>query len=68
LDEKNVIAIGNGSNDALMVKSAALGIVVLQKEGASVKTILSADLVCNNILDTLEILLNPIRIVSTIRI
>lgn len=66
--EKQVIAIGNGSNDALMVKSAALGIVVLQKEGASVKTILSADIVCNNILDALELLINPLRIVSTLRI
>ena len=68
LGEKHVIAIGNGSNDRLMVKSAALGIVILQKEGASVKTILSADIVCNNILDALELLKNPLRIVSTLRI
>jgi soluble P-type ATPase len=39
----------------------------LQKEGASVKAILNADIVCNNILDALELLMNPLRIVSTLR-
>ena len=67
LGEKHVISIGNGSNDALMLKSAALGFVVLQKEGTSVKAILNADIVCNNILDALELLMNPLRIVSTLR-
>jgi len=67
LGEKHVISIGNGSNDALMLKSAALGIVVLQKEGASVKAIIDADIVCNNILDALDLLINPLRIASTLR-
>ena len=67
LGEKHVICIGNGSNDALMLKRAALGIVVLQKEGASVKAIINADIVCNNIFDALELLHNPLRIVSTLR-
>ena len=40
----NVIAIGNGSNDALMLKNAALGIAVIQKEGASLKKMLNADI------------------------
>ena len=67
LGENQVIAIGNGLNDALMLKVAALGIVVLQKEGASVETLLNADIVCNSIVDALELLMNPIRIVATLR-
>jgi P-type E1-E2 ATPase len=67
LGEDHVIAIGNGLNDALMLKCAALGIVVLQKEGASVKTLLNADLVCNNIIDALELLTKPKRISASLR-
>ena len=67
LDENQVVAIGNGMNDVLMVKGAALGIVVLQKEGASMDTFLNADIICTSILDALELLLNPQRIVATLR-
>lgn len=67
LDENNVVAIGNGLNDLLMIKGAALGIVVLQKEGAAMETFLNADIVCTSILDALELLLNPQRIVATLR-
>ena len=67
LGEEHVIAFGNGLNDALMLKCAALGIVVLQKEGASVKTLLNADLVCNNIIDALELLTKPKRISASLR-
>jgi len=67
LGENQVIAIGNGLNDALMLKAAAMGIVVLQKEGASVETLLNADIVCNSIVDALELLTNPLRIVATLR-
>lgn len=67
LDENQVVAIGNGLNDALMVKGAALGIVVLQKEGVAMETFLDADIVCTSILDALELLLNPQRIVATLR-
>lgn len=67
LGEKEVVAIGNGSNDALMLKSAALGIVVLQKEGASVKAMINADIVCQNIIDALDLLIHPVRITATMR-
>ncbi len=67
LGKDNVIAIGNGMNDALMLKSAALGIAVIQNEGTSINTLLNADIVCNNILDALELLTNPSRIVATLR-
>lgn len=67
LEKEKVVAIGNGSNDALMLKSAALGIAVIQKEGASAKTLLNADIVCQNIVDALELLINPVRICATLR-
>ncbi len=67
LGNKQVVAIGNGLNDALMLKNAALGIVVLQKEGASYKTLINADLVCNNIIDALELIVYPKRISASLR-
>ena len=63
-----VIAIGNGSNDALMLKNAALGIVVIQKECASVKSLVNADIICNGIIDALDFLTNPLRVAATLRI
>ncbi len=59
--------IGNGRNDRLMLKGAAVGIAVLQVEGASTEAMLSADVVTSNILDALDLLLNPLRLTATLR-
>ncbi len=67
LVQEKVIAIGNGANDALMLAAAGLGILVIQKEGASVKALMNADIVCNSIIDALELLTNPLRMVATLR-
>lgn len=67
LGADNVVAIGNGKNDALMLKHAALGIAVIQKEGIAGETLLSADVVCNDILDALDLLDNPLRLTATLR-
>jgi len=67
LGKENVVAIGNGLNDALMLASAELGIVLLQAEGAAVKTMLSADVVCRHIPDALELLNHPLRLKATLR-
>jgi P-type E1-E2 ATPase len=64
---KNVFAIGNGSNDSMMLKAATLGICVIEDEGASVKSIINADIVCKSIEDAFELLLNPKRIIATLR-
>lgn len=64
---QQVIAIGNGSNDALMLKNAALGIAVIQTEGTSLITLSNADIVCKDINDALDLLVNPLRIVATLR-
>ena len=67
LGSAQTVAIGNGRNDRLMVKEAALGIAVIEKEGAAVETLLAADIVCGNIPDALELLLNPKRLIATLR-
>ncbi|MBN2813023.1 MAG: hypothetical protein JXQ80_03040 [Bacteroidales bacterium] len=61
------IAIGNGVNDALMLKNAALGIAVMQNEGLSVKSLLNAQILCADINDALSLLLNPKRLAATLR-
>jgi soluble P-type ATPase len=60
-------AIGNGRNDRLMVKEAALGIAVLGVEGSAIETLLACDVVCKSAQDALELLLNPKRLVATLR-
>ena len=67
LDEKKVVAIGNGLNDNLMLKNAALGIVVIEGEGASFASIQNADIVSKSIHDALNLLIYPIRITATLR-
>lgn len=67
LGKDKVIAIGNGMNDALMLKSAALGIILLQEEGTAVRALINADLVCRNITDALHLLENKLRITATLR-
>ena len=59
--------IGNGRIDRLMLKEAALGIVVVQGEGAAVEALLAADVVCPDILSALGLLLHPRRLIATLR-
>ncbi|GJQ57204.1 MAG: ATPase P [Candidatus Scalindua sp. AMX11] len=61
------VCVGNGRNDNLMLKEAALGICLIQAEGANITTFLSADIVCTSAKDALELLLNPKRLIATLR-
>jgi len=63
----STICIGNGRNDRRMLKNAAVGIAVVQEEGAAVETVNAADVVCTSILSVLELLTNPNRLVATLR-
>ncbi len=67
LGNDSVVAIGNGRNDALMLKHAALGICMIQKEGASPESMMAADVICNDILDALDLLTKPLRLKATLR-
>ena len=67
LGREHSVCIGNGRNDRLMLKVAALGIAVIQVEGAAVAAILEADIVTFSILDALDLLLHPLRLTATLR-
>lgn len=61
------VAIGQGANDAEMLRAAALGICVLSVEGTAVEALQEADLVVANINEALDLLEKPLRIVATLR-
>ena len=61
------VCIGNGRNDRLMLKEAALGIAVILEEGVATETLVEADIVCTTILSALELLTNPLRLTATLR-
>lgn len=67
LGAERVVAIGQGANDAEMLKAAALGICVMSKEGVAVETLISADLVVPDIFSALDLLDKPIRIIASLR-
>ena len=67
LGAETVVAVGQGANDAGMLKVAALGICVLSVEATAVNTLLSADLVAPSIQDALDLLEKPLRIVASLR-
>ena len=68
LGSDNTVCMGNGRNDQLMLKEAALGIAVILEEGAAAATLNAADIVCTNIISALELLTNPLRLMATLRI
>lgn len=67
LGAEHVAAVGNGHNDERMVSTAVLGIAVMQGEGASPVTLASAKIVTTSILNALDLIINPKRLVATLR-
>ncbi len=67
LGPEKTVCVGNGRNDRLMLKEAALGIAVIQTEGAATETLLAADAVCPDILSALALLTEPLRLRATLR-
>ena len=67
LGAENTVCVGNGRNDQLMLKEAALGIAVILEEGAAAAALGGADVVCNNIVSALQLLKNPMRLIATLR-
>lgn len=62
-----VVAIGNGRNDTLMLEFAAVGIAVLQTEGLSARALHCSDVLVKDIVDALNLLLLPKRLIATLR-
>ncbi|HSQ79939.1 MAG TPA: HAD hydrolase family protein [Casimicrobiaceae bacterium] len=67
LDVSRVAAIGNGRNDRMMLEAVALGIAVMQHEGAAQTTLGHADVVTPGILEALGLLQHPLRLAATLR-
>jgi P-type E1-E2 ATPase len=67
LGAQTVAALGQGANDAAMLKEAALGICVMSQEGLAAETLLSADLLLPDIAAALELFNQPLRIAASLR-
>lgn len=64
---RQVVAVGNGANDELMLEQAELGIAVIGPEGAAGRTLMAADIVVNQIEDALGLLSETKRLKATLR-
>jgi len=67
LGPNRCVAIGNGANDALMLRAAALGIAVIGAEGVAAGCLLAADVVTTSIADALSLVDDPLRLSATLR-
>ena len=67
LDSEKVVAIGQGANDAEMLKESRLGICVLSQEGVAKESLLAAHLIVPDIIAAFELLEKPLRIVASMR-
>lgn len=67
LGAHSCVAMGNGRNDRLMLKTAALGIGLILAEGAFCETLASADVAFTCATDALDMLSEPLRLTATLR-
>lgn len=67
LGPASVAAVGQGANDAEMLRQAAIGICIQSKEGLAVETLMAADILVPDILSALDLLENPLRLVASLR-
>ncbi|HXF66465.1 MAG TPA: HAD hydrolase family protein [Burkholderiales bacterium] len=67
LGRERTACIGNGRNDRMMLEAAALGIAVVQAEGAAAQTLAVSDVVVAHVHEALDLLLCPGRLVATLR-
>jgi P-type E1-E2 ATPase len=64
---EGVAAVGNGANDAGMLRAAALGVAVVGPEGMAGELAAAADVVVVRVEDALDLLLRPGRLAATLR-
>jgi P-type E1-E2 ATPase len=67
LNAGQTAAIGQGANDAAMLKAAAIGIGILSLEGIAGETLLAADILVPDIYAALDLFEKPLRMVATLR-
>ncbi|MEW8970825.1 MAG: haloacid dehalogenase [Mesobacillus sp.] len=62
-----VICMGNGANDEAMFEAADIAIAITGREGCATSTLLKSDLIIDDINNALDLLLNPNRLIATLR-
>ncbi len=67
LGAEHCVAIGNGRNDCLMCREAALSVAIIGEEGACSALVTSTDICTTSILDALALLEQPKRLIATLR-
>jgi soluble P-type ATPase len=67
LGAERVFAIGNGRNDRRMLAAVAVGVALAQREGAAGEALAAADVIAVDILDALDLLRHPTRLIATLR-
>lgn len=67
LGADSVVALGNGNNDAKMLRAAKVGISVCLKEGVSVEALKAAKILVRSPIEAIDLLLNPKRLTATLR-
>jgi len=67
LGPAHVIAFGNGANDAGMLHLATIGVAVMAAEGVAISALQAADVLVASPLDALDVLLQPKRLIATLR-
>lgn len=63
----SVAAIGQGANDAGMLKNAAIGICVMSVEGLAIEALNASDLLMPDILSALDLFEKPLRLIASLR-
>jgi len=67
LGADGVVAMGQGDNDAGMLREAAIGVAVMSTEGTSIEALTAADLVVPDILLGLALIEHPMRLKASLR-
>jgi soluble P-type ATPase len=62
-----VVALGQGNNDAGMLREAAIGIALQSSEGLAIEALTNADILASDILNALDLLEHPMRLVASLR-
>jgi len=67
LGPEYVIAFGNGANDEGMLRRAAIGVAILGGEGVAISSLQAADVLVLSLVDAIDLVLKPKRLVATLR-
>jgi len=67
LGAESVVSFGNGNNDRRMLKTARIGIAVIEGEGCAIDAIMASNIHVRSAVDGLDMLLNPMKLKATLR-